>query len=250
MAAPLVRADLEPGPVEMLFLVGLRGSRLVALVGEVLEVALMPDIWYPKAQRLDGPSKKTSRKKSWPKQGAVYHSAEGTWPGMRSVLSGTRKSSWHFSNLKDGTLYQHYSLDVVAWHARGGNTANFGVENEGFKGEDLTTAQVKNLVGITAWAKKECGWGKLSRVQPGRNLWEHNEISPTECPSDRIPWAKVIKRAQSDDGMPTKAERKARAAAAAVMTTAAEYAARGITPPTGVVNKVLAYAGVWKQQSS
>lgn len=172
----------------------------------------MPDLWFPGAQRLPGPARKTSGT-YWPKKGAVYHSAELNLQGTLNVLqdvrpkaNGSLPGSWHFTNAKDAQpLIQHYALDVITWHARGGNTANFGVENEGYAGEPLTEHQIAKLASLTAWAKKVCGWGELSRG-PSQNLFEHNEIgkaarSPyiTACPSGRIPWPRIMVLAEEDN---------------------------------------------------
>ena len=219
------------------------------------------DLWFPGAERLPGPARKTSGT-SWPKEGAVYHSAELNLQGTLNVLqdvrpkaNGSLPGSWHFTNAKDArSLIQHYALDVITWHARGGNTRNFGVENEGYAGEPLTEHQIAKLARLTAWAQDVCGWGELRRAGVGKNLWEHNEIgrqaSPkyvTACPSGRIPWQRIMIMAEEDD-MVTDEEREARAKAASVFATAEAYTAQGIDPPKDIVDRVLMYASVWKRR--
>ena len=164
------------------------------------------ELWFPGAEPLPGPARKTSGT-SWPKQGVVMHSAEGSWPGLRSVLMARDGGSWHFSNLKDGRLYQHYPIDVIAWHARGGNTKYVGVEHEGKAGEPLTELQISNAVGLIRWMKEVCEWDDLSRVRPDGNMVEHNEVGRennyvTACPSrGRIPWVKIMTRVEKGDNM-------------------------------------------------
>ena len=172
----------------------------------------MADLWFPGAERLDGPARKTSGE-SFPKQGLVIHSMEGGWPGSRRVLfdvrpraDGSLPGSWHFSNLKDGRLFQHYPIDVIAWHARGGNTRYAGMECEGRAGEPLTELQIRNAVAVTRWMKRVCEWGDLSRARPEGNMVEHQEVGieanyATACPSHRIPWAKIMVRAEKEDDM-------------------------------------------------
>lgn len=165
----------------------------------------MTELWFPGAERLPGPARKTSGT-SWPKQGFVGHSAEGSWPGMRSVLMARDGGSWHFSNLKDGTLYEHYPVQAIAWHARGGNTKYAGMEFEGKAGEPLTELQISNAVAVIRWLKRVCEWDDLSRARPDGNMVEHQEVGVesnyvTACPSRRIPWIKIMVRADKEDDM-------------------------------------------------
>lgn len=161
------------------------------------------DLWFPGAERLPGPSRKTSGE-SFPKVGLVIHSMEGSWAGTKRVLMARDGGSWHFSNLKDGTLYQHFPIQVIAWHARGGNTRYGGMECEGKDGEPLTDRQVDNCVDVTRWMKRVCGWGDLSRARPEGNMVEHQEVGieanyVTACPSHRIPWVKIMVRVEKED---------------------------------------------------
>ena len=171
------------------------------------------------------------------------HSAEGSWAGMRSVLmdvrpraNGSLPGSWHFSNLKDGTLYQHYPSDVIAWHARGGNTKYAGVEHEGKAGEPLTERQIDNAVSLIRWIKEVCEWDDLSRARPDGNMVEHQEVGRetgyvTACPSGhRIPWIKIMVRAEKEDKVELLKQLEKNANYAAVLGVLSERASAGVKP--------------------
>ncbi len=165
----------------------------------------MKAAWYPAAQRRDGPAWKTSGNRS-ETRAAVYHSVEGSLASALAVLDGPRESSWHLTNPKVGKMLQHYRIGTLAWHARGGNDWSLGVENAGRAGQPLTESQVQNLADFSAWLTDEEWLPYLSYIAAARTLWEHNEVgaqaSPpyiTECPSERIPWAEIIRRAEEED---------------------------------------------------
>lgn len=164
--------------------------------------------WYPAAVRRDGPSNKFGYPTRAPtdkyghKKGACYHSSEGTLAAWWRILDNRvppRKSATFF-NPKRGRLYQHYRVDAHTW-ANGTKAANKGYvscENEGVAGTPLTASQVDNLVGLSRWLKERFGWAELSRSTTMR---EHNEFKATACPSRRIPWAEIIRRAEEEDDM-------------------------------------------------
>ncbi len=128
-------------------------------------------------------------------KGEVKHSAEGSYAALLAALNhATRQASWHFSISKSGHVAQHYPLESVCWHA-GDMAANIkyvGIEHEGVAGEPLTTAQVLATVHLSLDIRKFAG----ITAHPSRhiNLWEHNWISATACPSNRIPWALIINK--------------------------------------------------------
>lgn len=161
--------------------------------------------WYPGATRRPGPAWKTSGDRS-STRGAVYHSVEGSLASALAVLDGSRESSWHLTNPKVGKMLQHYPIGKLCWHARGGNDWSPGVENEGRAGEPLTESQVQNLADFSAWQVEEEWLPRLTRGGSAQTLWEHNEVgaqaSPsyvTACPSDRIPWAEIMRRAPQEE---------------------------------------------------
>lgn len=146
--------------------------------------------------------------------GVVIHSAEGNMAGLGGVLHGPRQASWHLTFPKFGVPIQHYSLNAITWHCGrygddggqvAGNGCLLGIECEGKAGEPLTKNQVARLTAFLEWYWKAKGLGEPSRplteqTFPTRSiplilddeLWEHNQISATDCPSDRIPWRVLI----------------------------------------------------------
>ena len=131
-----------------------------------------------------------------PAEGVVLHSAEGYENGLISVLNGT-VVSWHFSNLKDGRLWQHYSITKKCWHSASslGNERRVGVEHEGVMGEPLTEAQIATTVRLIQDTSAARGW----TPERGRNLHEHRELGPTTCPNGRIPWDEILRRLEPEE---------------------------------------------------
>lgn len=172
----------------------------------------MTETWLPWCLRKEGPTGKTgyagvSRTALDRKEGEVKHSAEGSADGLLSVLYGPRDASWHFSVLQDGTVWQHYPLEAITWHCgiKGderfdtsliGNITLIGVEHEGGGpgryGEPLTEAQYRATLRLSQDIRRLCSHLGAGRPQLRRNLWEHRWLSWTTCPSDRIPWGRLI----------------------------------------------------------
>ncbi len=192
------------------------------------------DLWFPGAERLPGPARKTSGE-SLPKQGVVLHSMEGSWASSQRVLMAHDGGSWHFSNLKDGKLYQHYPLQAIAWHARGGNTKYIGVEHEGVAGQKLTELQIDTDVTLIRWLKEVCDWDELSRSRPDGNMVEHQEVGiesnyVTACPSRRIPWVKIMVRAEKEDKVELLKQLEKNANYRSVLGVLSERAGAGVKP--------------------
>ncbi len=133
-------------------------------------------------------------------QGAVLHSAEGNRQSALDLLAGPKQASWHFFICRDGILLQHIDTSQIAWHARnpGGwaNKTHWGFEHEGYAGEPLTDAQVDMDVRLLRWLWPEHGLETFSR----QTLREHNEFTPTACPSGRIPWARLLDILNAPEG--------------------------------------------------
>lgn len=135
-------------------------------------------------------------------EGEVKHSAEGWYPGMLSVLDDLSRGSWHFSILLDGRLIQHYQLEDIAWHcglpgdertdtSLIGNITLVGVEHEG-KDAPINTAQIATTTRLSSDLRILCPAYGSRPAQLRVNMWEHNWLSFTQCPSDRILWNPII----------------------------------------------------------
>lgn len=159
---------------------------------------------YPLAIWRSGPPEKV-----WPDTnlvtGALCHSMGGTFASALTILDDTTqvngffiKPSWPFSITRDGTVYQHYRLSQCPFHAGGHywNDRLAGIEHEGGApgndSEPLTPAQLASSVALVRWIKAQAGWLTLSRTGTDKNLYEHNEVYSTACPSGRIPWAQYM----------------------------------------------------------
>lgn len=163
----------------------------------------MVELWYPGALKHFGPAWK-NRGSTNSAEGVVWHSAEGSWGGLQYELARSdRSAAWHFSCRKDGTLYQHYPLNAVLYHAgdwgddqdgADGNGETIGIEFEGVAGEQLTPQQIRTATKFVAWLAPQAGWTP-KRTAVGRNQWEHRELSNlgTSCPSDRMPWPVIMR---------------------------------------------------------
>jgi hypothetical protein len=120
-----------------------------------------------------------------PAAGVILHSAEGYRNGLWLGIENPGVS-WHFSILYDGSVWQHHPLTSRVWHAGSewGNENLIGIEHEGVVGEPLTPMQLKSSVALTRWIARQGGW----RMERGKTLFEHREVSSTTCPNGRIPW--------------------------------------------------------------
>ncbi|KKM66869.1 hypothetical protein LCGC14_1476830 [marine sediment metagenome] len=136
----------------------------------------------------------------------IIHSAEGYRAGMFSVLDGPRQSSWHFSVMKNGEVYQHISTGNIAWTS-GSFEANDGsiqLEEEGKTGEALTNSQYASTIALLLWVFRGYRLGEPSRKT---NLREHNEFYNTSCPSNRVPWKKIIVDLTEEDMTPEEIQK-------------------------------------------
>ena len=141
-------------------------------------------------------------------EGEVKHSSEGTLAGALAVLADpNRTASWHLTIAKDGRVFQHYPLEAITWHcglpgdrrfdtSLVGNLTLVGEEHEGGgpgnMGEPLTVKQLAASVRISQFVREVCPHVAANPPTLRKNLWNHGWLSPTSCPSGRIPWETII----------------------------------------------------------
>lgn len=210
--------------------------------------------WYPSATPDPGPAWKQGYSFATHNlgRGVVLHSMVGTYPGARARLMGDDRASWHFSVLKDGTVYQHYPVRAVCWHA-GSPAANekyIGVEHEGGAApnysEPLTPAQLQASIRLVLWLMEELGWPEF-RV--GVQGMEHNWLYATACPSGRIPWLEYVKAVTEEGSVDQELRDRVRVAAAFEAAAAAVLAGRDLRSALtdeqkNAIKFVLASAGI------
>ena len=132
-------------------------------------------------------------------EGVVDHSQEGSMAGAYSVLDGPAQSSWTFSLPKIGEPVQHYSLEKITWHAGLpgdrrtdtsliGNLTLGGKEHEGVAGEPWTENQTYWSARIDVALRELCPAFGANPPTLRKNMWEHNWLSATSCPSGRNLW--------------------------------------------------------------
>lgn len=138
------------------------------------------------------------------KSGEFWHSQVGRQSVSIAMFQNpATEVSAHFLFPKVGRPVQMVDSNDPAWHA-GGFIANVYYHGFEFEGgafgnlsEPLTTNQI-------AWGVKVTRWLRQVHKTPTRyvrrdTLWEHNEVKATACPSNRIPWAKVIAALEDDE---------------------------------------------------
>ncbi len=177
--------------------------------------------WLPWARRAPGPEEhcgyKTPIGGYWinprcdRKYGDLIHSSGGRFqPGNMPVdIMAAAGNSWPLSVFRDGIVEQHYPLRTVCWHA-GSPMANLlleGIEMDGYHDELWTPEQTASLKRVLqeTWDYGPPKWGGSIRLGlitrhfpdeeqasiktrimiDGWNLWDHNMLSPTDCPDGR-----------------------------------------------------------------
>ena len=132
-------------------------------------------------------------------EGVVDHSMEGPLPAAYTVLDGPAQSSWTFSLPKVGEPIQHYEIEKITWHAGLpgdrrhdtsliGNLTLIGKEHEGVAGEPWTENQTYWSARIDVALRQLCPAFGANPPTLRKNMWEHNWLSSTSCPSGRNPW--------------------------------------------------------------
>jgi len=188
----------------------------------------LTDTWLPFAVRRPGPPSKQGYSLAPHRnlseiEGEVKHSAEGGLNPLFGELDRLdRRASWHFSIGYDGVVYQHYPLEAITWHCGVagdrsldtsliGNATLIGEEHEGggpnHPGEPLTGVQERASIALSRAIREICPHVGAAPPALRQNLWEHNWLSQTSCPSGRIPWDRILAALQEDE--PMKDEDKA-----------------------------------------
>ena len=132
-------------------------------------------------------------------EGAIDHSMEGSLAAAYAVLDGPQQSSWTFSIPKVGEPVQHYPLEKIPWHAGLpgdrkqdtsliGNLTLVGKEVEGVAGEAWTENQLHWSAKIDVALRALCLAFGANPPTLRLNMWEHNWLTATSCPSGRNPW--------------------------------------------------------------
>lgn len=200
------------------------------------------NLWFPKAAREPGHPQAhgySGHQEPGPKDGLVYHSAEGSIAVMRRIIRAPGEPSWTISNPKVGRPIQHYPRGTHIWAngSQGANVRFDACESEGMAGEPLNQNQTQNLIDLARWYKKEEGWHSFSRLI---TAWEHCEMTrfgapPTACPSGRIPWDIIIPALEEDM---TDTEVRTWLAVEALFLKAAGYAAVGEPLPKVLADQI------------
>lgn len=162
------------------------------------------ELFYPAAIQRPGPAGKV-----WAApntiDGIIEHSMQGALVSAWTVLDDESTNaqgsyiaaSWTFSVGKDGRVYQHYALNLSPFHAgsKAQNLRLIGVEHEGGPpgnlSEPLTEPQIAASIALAKWIAEQGGFS-LSRDVATRTLYEHGEVTATQCPSGRIPWDRYL----------------------------------------------------------
>jgi len=198
----------------------------------------MTDTWLPGCIRRPGPPSKRGyggvvRRELAEIEGEVDHSTEGSLIAALGELDKlSRQASWHFTVDWDGTAYQHYALEDICWHcglpgdrrfdtSLIGNMRLIGIEHvdrlpDGTMLATLTPAQLATSVRISQEIRDRCPRVAANPPALRLNMWEHNWLSATACPSGLIPWAAKFAavQGQQEEDMALTAQQEADIAAA------------------------------------
>ena len=177
------------------------------------------ETWLPFAVRLDGPRNKTGYPSIADRtlaqiEGEVDHSTEGPLTAALGELQKlTRQASWHFTVPKSGPPLQHYPLESIAWHtglpgdrsidtSLIGNLTLIGIEHVDWPDDTLNDNQLYWSVELTKTFRLLCPQVAAHPPTLRVNLWEHNWLSSTSCPSGLIPWPKKLAALEEEEMTP------------------------------------------------
>lgn len=100
---------------------------------------------------------------------------------------------YHYYVRKDGCVYRGRPEWALGAHAIGANDWSIGVCCEGdYMTEIMPDAQINSLKALLRDIMSR--YGELL-------IKQHKEVSSTDCPGDRFPWAEVEQFWEEDDGM-------------------------------------------------
>lgn len=160
------------------------------------------DLWYPGAHIYNGPAIKTTGR-PFDAHGVTMHSMTGRFDVAMQMLQDVSRNarghysnpvSWHFSIKKNGTIYQHYPLNVGTWHSgtAWGNDNTASIEHEGgppsYPSEPLTGAQLASSIDLVHWILARKGL----TPSRGTTIFGHGDMGATLCPSGRIPFDRYV----------------------------------------------------------
>lgn len=166
-------------------------------------MAVNSDGWLTEAERVAGPVVKTNGGRNT-MIGFVAHSAEGWERTMRDYVADVNvRKSWHFSNLRDGRLLQHYPVTAQCWTSGSGfpNNNFVSMESEGLSTQPLNEAQLANVVLVIKALSVFTNRPTVERTTEVKAhtlmVVEHNECTKwgslaTSCPSGRYNWELIM----------------------------------------------------------
>lgn len=179
------------------------------------------ETWLPFAVKHPGPVNKlgyggVKYRQLGEIEGEVKHSTEGSLQAAFGELDKlTRGASWHGTIDHDGTLYQHYPLEAICWHAGDagdrshdtsllGNLTLLGWEHvdriNGVQLATLTPAAEATTIRITEFVRTHCSSVGANPPTWRVNLWKHGMLSATACDSGLTPLT-IIQGLEDDMGV-------------------------------------------------
>ena len=153
--------------------------------------------------------------------GEFHHSMVGSLQAAKyRFLNAGAQVSAHFLFPRVGIPTQMVDSSDAAWHAAGtfrdnplpggpaiGTLANLYFHGFEFEGgavdnlsEPLTPNQIAWGIKVTHWLRETHNTRRTYVLR--ETLWEHNWVTPTSCPSGRIPWDSLVAALEEDEMTP------------------------------------------------
>src|SRR3990167_6093485 len=189
----------------------------------------MTDTWLPFCIKRPGPLNKRGyggipTRTLAEVEGEVKHSMEGYMGGAEGRLMAPltndpyTQASWHISVPKLGPPVEYFALEDICWHAGRpgdrrfdtsllGNLTLVGIEHEDYPTNSLNANQIHWTIEISKAIRRLCP--RVAAKPPALrvNLWEHNWLSATSCPSGLIPWPTILAALKEEDMALTEADK-------------------------------------------